>query len=44
MEEIIKRSFDGGADLVYSEVLKAIPDGRLEDFKKDWINGKLDYF
>ena len=41
--EIIKRTFDGGADLVYSDVLKAIPDGRLEDFKKDWINGKLHY-
>ena len=41
--EIIKRSFDGGADLVYSEVLKAIPDGRVEDFRRDWINCKLDF-
>ena len=41
--EIIKRTFDGGADIVYSDVLKAIPDGRLEEFKRDWINGKLDY-
>ncbi|QPZ53387.1 putative DNA binding protein [Pelagibacter phage HTVC028P] len=39
----IRRTFDGGADLVYSEVLKAIPDDRLEDFKADWINCKLDF-
>ena len=39
----VKRTFDGGADLVYSEVLKAIPDDRLEDFKADWINTKLDF-
>ena len=41
--EIIKRTFDGGADLVYSDVLKSIPDGRLEDFKADWVNTKLDF-
>ena len=35
-KKIITRSFDGVADFVYSEVLKAIPDNRLEDFKADW--------
>ena len=42
-EQIITRTFDGKDDLVYSEVLKAIPDNRLEDFKGAWINTKLDY-
>ena len=42
-EQEITRTFDGLADLVYSEVLKAIPDDRLEDFKADWVNTKLDY-
>ena len=39
----IHRTFEGKDDLVYSEVLKAIPDDRLEDFKGDWINTKLDF-
>ena len=42
-KKIVVRTFDGVADFVYSEVLKAIPDNRLEDFKADWINTKLDF-
>ena len=42
-KKIITRSFDGVADFVYSEVLKAIPDNRLEDFKVDWTNSKLNW-
>ena len=34
---------DGPIDNVYAEALKKIPDNRLEDFKKAWINAKLDY-
>lgn len=39
----IIRTFDGNSDFVYSEVLKGLPDNRLEDFRADWVNTKLDY-
>lgn len=39
----IIRTFDGNSDFVYSEVLKGLPDNRLEDFRADWVNAKLDY-
>ena len=39
----IIRKFDGNSDFVYSEVLKGLPDNRLEDFKEAWINAKLDW-
>jgi len=41
--ETIIRKFDGNSDFVYSEVLKGLPDSRLEDFRTDWVNAKLDY-
>ena len=41
--ETIIRKFDGNSDFVYSEVLKGLPDNRLEDFRTDWVNAKLDY-
>ena len=41
--ETIIRKFDGNSDFVYSEVLKGLPDNRLEDFKEAWINAKLDW-
>ena len=41
--ETIIRKFDGKSDFVYSEVLKGLPDNRLEDFRTDWVNAKLDY-
>jgi len=41
--ETIIRKFDGLSDFVYSEVLKGLPDNRLEDFRTDWVNAKLDY-
>ena len=39
----IIRTFDGNSDFVYSEVLKGLPDNRLEDFRASWVNAKLDY-
>ena len=39
----IIRTFDGNSDFVYSEVLKGLPDNKLEDFRADWVNTKLDY-
>jgi hypothetical protein len=41
--KIIIRKFNGNSDFVYSEVLKGLPDNRLEDFKEAWINAKLDW-
>ena len=41
--ETIIRKFNGNSDFVYSEVLKGLPDNRLEDFRTDWVNAKLDY-
>ena len=32
----------GTTELVYNEVLKFLPDNRIEDFKEKWINTKLD--
>jgi len=43
-KQIIKRTFVGDPDHVYSEVLKALPDFKVEAFKEAWINTKLDTF
>ena len=41
--KIIIRKFNGNSDFVYSEVLKGLPDNKLEEFKEAWINAKLDW-
>ena len=41
--QTIIRKFDGNSDFVYSEVLKGLPDNRLEDFREAWTKAKLDF-
>ena len=42
-EYVITREFKGDEDLVYSEVLKILPDNELVNFNTKWTNAKLDF-